>query len=963
MTPERWQQIRTVFERAELLSDPERAEYLDRACASDPELRAEVESLLAVAAQAGGEFLNTPAADLMQSSEQAELAPSWTAWTTWIDRRIGPYQIVAKIGHGGMGEVYRAVRMDGQFDQQAAIKLVRTGMGSSFIVQRFLHERQILASLNHPHIARLFDGGTTDDGVPYLVMEFIDGERIDTYCEGARLSVSERLRLFLQVCDAVQYAHQRLIVHRDIKPNNILVTKDGVPKLLDFGIAKMLDPAADMETTVARPMTPEYASPEQIRGEPITTATDVYSLGVVLYQLLTGRSPYKVGARTPQEWSRAITETQPHRPSNIVISTERVGQEGEASAATVPTISSTSEPTPAKLRRRLTGDIDNILLKALRKEPELRYGSVQQFADDISRHLNGLPVTAAKGSWTYFARKFIVRHHTGLAATAVVILALTGGILATENQARIARMERARAQKRFDDVRQFSNALIFDVHDALLAVPGTTAARNLLLDRAVKYLDNVSQDAEGDADLQRELALGYQRLATVQGDATVSNMGQVSAADLSTAKATHLFETIAASNPSNLTDQLNLAMIYRHQGISDIYYPNGRVQLEKAIAITDRLMQSNGTNSKVRIERAIEYQGIGMSLDITGYRLRAADSLRNALTLVEATARDDPDYRNLAARKAKLLVELGYEYAYTGQMQKAWEITTEGVAAYQAIVNKDAAQDTARDLAESRQHLGKIDLMLNDISAARENFRLARETVAPLAEADPDNIQLRTDLLGLDFQDARLTILEGKFKEGATQLQQLIGSFKKLASEEDTGPGYGVLFTWLGEAQFGARNYAQALQSFQQAAKALEEEGAQYDDGRSGLVTVYVRMGDTLLELNRPAEAEKTYATAQKRSDLSFACDQHDIPAIYSSAAITSALAAFRMKMSHAARSSEERLRLRNQACDTFNENLKTEKYLSTSIRFSPSEFPVKVTNGFTSMAQDCDRADAQANQ
>jgi len=954
MTPERWQQIRAVFEQAELLSDPERVKYLDQACDSDPELRAEVESLLAVASQAGGDFLNTPAADLMQSTKPPKLPSSW------IGRRVGAYQIVAEIGHGGMGEVYRAVRMDGQFDQQVAIKLVRTGMGSSFIVQRFLHERQILASLNHPHIARLLDGGTTDDSVPYLVMEFIDGERIDTYCQGVRLSVSERLRLFLQVCEAVQYAHQRLIVHRDIKPNNILVTKDGAPKLLDFGIAKMLDPAAETETTVARPMTPEYASPEQIRGEPITTATDVYSLGVVLYLLLTGRSPYKVGTRTPHEWSRAIAETQPHRPSNIVMAAERIGPGNESCDKPVTTISSTREPTPAKLRRRLVGDIDNILLKALRKEPELRYGSAQQFADDISRHINGLPVTAAKGSWTYFARKFIVRHRNGLAATTVVILALTAGILATENQARIARTERARAQKRFNDVRQFSNALIFDVHDSLLAIPGTTAARNLLLDRAVTYLDGVSKDAEGDSDLQRELALGYQRLATVQGDASVSNVGQVSAADQSIAKAMHLFEAVAANNPSNLTDQLNLAMIYRKQGISDIYYPNGRVQLEKAIAITNRLMQSDGTNSRVRIERATEDQGMGLSLDIAGYRLRAADSLRNALTLVEATAHDDPHYRNLAARKAKLLVELGYEYAYTGEMQKAREATTEGVAVYQALVDKGAEQDTVRDLAESKQRLGKIDLMLNDVSAARQNFRVVREALAPLAKSDPDNIEFRADLLGLDFQEARLLVVEGRFKQGATQLQQLITTYQKLASEEDAGPGYGVLFTWLGEAQFGAGNYPQALQSFQQAAKAIEAE-VQYDDGRSGLVTVYVRMGDTLLQLNRPAEAEKAYQIAQRKSDLSFAYDQRDIPPIYSSLAVTSALAKLRMKFSNTSPSSEERLQLRNQACGAFKESMKTATYLGPPIRFSPSDFPIVVSKGLSDMAQNCGITNAHA--
>jgi eukaryotic-like serine/threonine-protein kinase len=956
MTPERWQEIRAVLERADVLGDSERAEYLNQACACDDELRIEVESLLEVAVRAGGEFLNTPAADLMQSAGEAELRSSRIAWS---GRRIGAYQIVAEIGHGGMGEVYRAVRTDGEFDQQVAIKLVRTEMGSSFIMQRFLYERQILASLSHPHIARLLDGGSTDDGVPYLVMEIIDGERIDTYCEGEKLSVSGRLRLFLKVCEAIQYAHQRLIVHRDIKPSNILVTKDGVPKLLDFGIAKMLDPSADTVTTIARPMTPEYASPEQIRGESITTATDVYSLGVVLYLLLTGRSPYKVGARTPHDWSRAIVETQPSRPSNMVISTERIGQSRVSPVKPVSTIFSNREPTPAKLRRRLAGDIDNIVLKALRKEPELRYGSVQQFADDISRHINGLPVTAAKGSWAYFARKFMARHRTGLAATSIVILALTAGILATEKQARIAGMERGRAQKRFNDVRQFSNALIFDVHDSLLAVPGTTAARNLLLDRAVKYLDGVSKDAEGDSDLQRELAKGYQRLATVQGDASVSNVGQVSAADLSLEKAMHLFESVAATSSSNVTDQLNLAMIYRQQGISDIYYPNGRPQLEKAIAITDRLMRSNGTNSKVRIERAVEYQGMGMSLDIMGYRMRAMDWLRNALTLVEATVREDPHYRNLAARKAKLLVELGTEYAYAGEMQRARELTREGVVAYQALVDKGAEPDTVRDLAGSRQRLGEIELILNDASAARKNFRLVREALAPLAKSDPDNMEFQSDLLGLHFEEARLFVLEGNFKEGAPQLQQLITRYQGLPSDEDVGPGFGVLFTWLGEAQFGAGNYAQALQSFQQAAKTIEG-GVQYDDARTGLVTVYVRIGDTLLELHRPAEAEKAYETARKKSDLSFAYDQRDMPAIYSSAAVSSALAAFQMKLSYMARSSEERLLRRNQACGAFEESQKTEQHLTSRIRFTPSEFPVILSNGFRNYTRHCGSADAR---
>ena len=295
MTPERWKQIRAVFEEAEVLRMPG-APAVSRPGMRRGRRTAQGSGFAAAGRVAGGKRFHGPprrrpgAAGRQWHGRLPSLRAS--------ARRVGPYQIVDEIGHGGMGEVYRAERIDGQFDQQVAIKLVRVGLGSAFIVERFLHERQILATLNHPNIARLLDGGATDDGVPYLVMELIDGDRIDAYCQANRLSVSERLRIFLQVCAAVQYAHQRLVIHRDIKPGNILVTKDGTPKLLDFGIAKILDPSGDSETTMARPMTPEYASPEQVRGEPITTATDVYSLGVVLYQLLTGRSPYRISNRS-----------------------------------------------------------------------------------------------------------------------------------------------------------------------------------------------------------------------------------------------------------------------------------------------------------------------------------------------------------------------------------------------------------------------------------------------------------------------------------------------------------------------------------------------------------------------------------------------------------------------------------------------------------------------------------------
>src|SRR3954453_24262998 len=362
MRPERWQEVRELLDEALALPAAERSVYLDTICPQDPELRSEVESLLDSHEQAGSVFLNSPVAELKRALGEPGLSYGW------IGRRIGVYQIEAEIGHGGMGEVYRAVRADGQYKKEVAIKLVRGGHDTVAVLERFLNERQILASLDHPNIARLYDGGTTQEGLPFLVMEVIEGTPIDQYCEEHDLVLNDRLKLFTHVCAAVQFAHQRLVIHRDIKPSNILVTADGIPKLLDFGIAKMLDPSDDSETTMARPMTPEYASPEQVRGEPITTASDVYSLGVVLYQLLTARSPYRVVGNAPARLSQAITSTDPLRPSTAVISALPAGESNSVSATHSDPVLSDREPTPARLRKRLSGDLDSILLMALRKE-------------------------------------------------------------------------------------------------------------------------------------------------------------------------------------------------------------------------------------------------------------------------------------------------------------------------------------------------------------------------------------------------------------------------------------------------------------------------------------------------------------------------------------------------------------------------------------------------------------------
>ena len=386
MTPERWQKVKEALASVLDAPDSDRAACLEKVTAGDDSLRHEVELLLKQNDQMNSQFL--------AETSLAEAAAVFIAdGSSTVGRRVGAYKILERIGVGGMGEVYRAIRADGQYAKEVAVKIVRGGFDSGSVNERFRNERQILASLDHPNIARLLDGGTADDGMPYLVMELIDGERIDLYCERHRLTVVDRLRLFRQVCSAVQYAHRRLVIHRDIKPSNILVTKDGSPKLLDFGIAKILSPVNDAETafTVTQAMTPEYASPEQIRGDAITTATDVYSLGVVLYQLLTGRSPYQGRTRTPHELAQAVCETEPVRPSSAVVKTESRSARDSASAGRdsgdrpsgdQAFADHIGESTPAKLRRRLAGDLDNIVLMALRKEPERRYPSAEQLADD-----------------------------------------------------------------------------------------------------------------------------------------------------------------------------------------------------------------------------------------------------------------------------------------------------------------------------------------------------------------------------------------------------------------------------------------------------------------------------------------------------------------------------------------------------------------------------------------------------
>lgn len=436
MRTEEWQKVEELLNTALELEPAARRQFLESV--GDPLLRGEVESLLACEEKTDG-FLTAPA-----------LALSADFFDDGADERagqtVGRYRIIREIGRGGMGAVFLAERSDGEFQQRLALKIVRRSFADSDLARRFRQERQILASLNHPNIARLLDGGVSADGEPFLAMEYIEGVRIDEYCNANSLSTEERLKLFLAVCQGVSYAHQNLVVHRDIKPSNILVTNEGVPKLLDFGIAKLINAEAEggaAETiTGLRAMTPDYASPEQVRGLSVTTATDVYSLGVLLYELLTGHRPHRLKNRRTDEIARVICEEEPERPSTTVSHVEE-GTGADGATLSPETISGQRGRTPEQLRRALRGDLDNIVLMAMRKEPQRRYASVAQFAEDVRGYLEGRPVLAHKDTFSYRAAKFVRRHKASAAAVVLVALVLIGGIVATAWQAR-----RATAQAR-----------------------------------------------------------------------------------------------------------------------------------------------------------------------------------------------------------------------------------------------------------------------------------------------------------------------------------------------------------------------------------------------------------------------------------------------------------------------------------------------------------------------------------
>jgi eukaryotic-like serine/threonine-protein kinase len=870
MTPERYRQVKDLFQSALGYEPNRRAAFLSHACEGDEALYSEVESLL-IAHAGAASFIESPAYESL-SDLLAEEPPESIA-----GRQIGPYKLVREIGEGGMGLVYLAKRADDQYQQQVALKLIKRGMDTDFILRRFLSERQILARLDHPNIAKLLDGGTSEDGLPYFVMDYIEGLPIDRYCDEHKLPTVERLKLFRTVSSAVGYAHQNLVVHRDIKPSNILVTSEGVPKLLDFGIAKLLRSDLSVQTldataTAQRMMTPDYASPEQVRGEQITTASDVYSLGVLLFELLTGHRPYRTKSRLPHDIAKAICEEEPVKPSTAINRIEAgVGSDGRSVIELTPeAVSRCRDGQPDKLRRRLTGDLDNIVLMAIRKEPERRYRSVDEFSEDLRRHLEKLPVIARKNTFAYRSAKFIKRHRVGVAAALVVAATLIGAIVVTQMEARKARAERAKAEWRFNDVRKLANSYLFELHDAIENLPGSTPARNLLVKRAQEYLDSLAREASDDPSLQRELATAYQKVGDVLGRPGFANLGNKTGALENYRKALEIHQALALSDPMNIEAQRGLATNYDR--IGDALRTTGDAvgaleSYNKALALREKFVTAD---ADTRRDLGNSYDRIGDMLAATGNLVEALVSQRKALALREELA--SAELTNAKDRRTLFVscIKVGDMLMKTGDTGEALESYRRAEVIREAMAAADPTNAQARrEVAISQDKIGNALAAKGDTGEALESYRKALTIREALAAADPMNAEMHRDLSVSHEKIGNMLAARGDTAGALASYRKGLALDEASSAADPTNAqarlDVSIGYERIGDMQLKSRELTGALESYRKAL-AIRETLAAADptnaDVRRDLATSYARTGEAQAAMKSINEALESHRKA-----------------------------------------------------------------------------------------------------
>ena len=824
ITPDQWPLVKDLWfavqdapaeTRAALLTDPR----------VDADIRAHVERLMAAAGDVGDRF-ETPASRVLRG-EQPELpAPSL------VGRRLGPFDVTRRIGQGGMGVVYEAVRADAAYEQRVAVKTIWRGADSTVLLKRFRTERQILAALQHPNIARLLDGGATDEGVPWLAMEYVDGVPIDAFCDDNKLGLDARLDLFRQVCAAVHFAHRNNVVHRDLKPSNVLVTKEGSVKLLDFGVAKLLDDPR-MEGTLTgaglSPFTAAYAAPEQVGGGAITAATDVYALGALLMTLLVGRPPLLLQSMAMADLLDAIRSRPARAPSVLAI-------EGDGDGATAASLDEIATergfPSREKLAKALNGELDAIALMALRKEPERRYPSAEAMGSDIHRYLRHVQVQARPDTMSYRVRTFARQRWPLVAAAIIAVSALVfaGGM--SWWQSRKAEAEHAQAMERLRDVRSMASVLVFDANESLQDLPGATATRSALMKSALGALDRAYTDAPLDPDLLRELAMAYQRAGDLLGNPTNANLGDMAGARAAYSKAITAAEALFRESPQLASSAWTLALVY--EKAADVEAPTGMVRealqhqraslaLFKQVAATD--------TTQLRYLRAVGISSMKLG-DLLGHPTftNAGDTASAIAAYDEANAR----LERAAARGD----------------------TTYALARHRAII---------------RERLGRLMQERRDIPAATEWLRQSLAIRDSLLVTHQKSVEARRDvaiglylLCGLHLTAKRPDLAQAPCNRSLTIRQALLS--------EDGGDsrfvrGMGIIRRRLGEIRAMEKHYSRALDEYNTALGFYE----QFFAGKTGPINDRRDYAQAMVERATIAKATRADALARQSMEAAAA--------------------------------------------------------------------------------------------
>jgi len=778
ITPEQWRQVEPLLGRALEMDAPSRAPWLLALDATRPEEAALVRRLIAAHERA-------------ERSRELETVPRLAPSPPWSSAfvagaRIGPFELIRPLGRGGMGEVWLARQADGRVERQVALKLPNAHLQDATWRERFRRERDILARLEHPHIARLYDAGVTEGGQPWLAMEYVEGSTLAQRMACAPMPLAERVALLRQVLAAVAHAHRHLVVHRDLKPANILIDAAGQVKLLDFGIAKLVHEgeaeadAAALTRAGNRMMTLRYAAPEQAAGGTVTTATDIYALGVILHEMVTGLAPY----RAVRE-GRTLTETM-------------LLQEDIALPSHLPIAASQAEDcklaSPRQVARRLAGDLDAILLKALRRDPAERYGSVELFDADLLAFLERRVVRARAGTWRYVAGRYVLRHKLPLAAVAAVLLTLLAGLVVADRERRVAVAERARAERHFASVRQLANAFVFDVDGEIAHLAGSLKARQALVGTAVRYLDSLAGESGDDAVLALELAGAYRRLAEIEGDSRGAHLGNPAGAERNASRAAALLEGIEARDPTNL------AALREHRVVALFL---GRLRLErgdaegvkwtaKAAAIAATIASSPGaTASDRRLLGATLAEYGGILAVVSDDHAAAAVQLARSVEILERVLAEVP--RDLATRSS---LAYAYERSAMGaeatgdpsQLPRAAMFLDESIDTLESVMHDDPLNTShAQSLVKRYNNAARVRLKLADVAVAGRRATQGRSLVERLVASDPRDAGNASMLAGSLAMESRVEHAAGHHEKAIERARLAIAADRRLPEAQRQG--------------------------------------------------------------------------------------------------------------------------------------------------------------------------------